>query len=82
MSITLAILTCGYSAGCRGRGVGFAYMVSRFGAFGAVYVSGQILGSAAGVRNLFELAVAAFLVAAIAAFIVDRHVPARRRLAD
>jgi MFS transporter, AAHS family, 4-hydroxybenzoate transporter len=75
-----AILSFGYPAGQRSTGIGMGVMAGRLGGILAVFSGGFLLSFGTHpVAPFVALPMAATLLGAASAFIIDRHVPARGR---
>ncbi len=81
ISTLYVIMALGYPPSCRSAGIGFGIFMSRVGAIAASGLGGALLdlGKGSVVPFFAVLTVSAVLVSATA-FVVDRHVPPRRRL--
>jgi AAHS family 4-hydroxybenzoate transporter-like MFS transporter len=75
------IVTLGYPPSCRGAGIGFGMLMGRVGGILASYFGGALLdlGHGSFIPFFAVLLVGAVLIS-LAAFIVDRHVTAARRV--
>ncbi|MCB2067548.1 MAG: MFS transporter [Erythrobacter sp.] len=74
------LMTHGYPQSCRSEGIGFGLFISRIGAISAAGFGGTLLDLGAGsVWPFFGTLSAASLLVAVAAFVIDRHVPPLRR---
>jgi len=70
------MMALGYPQSCRSSGIGFGIFMSRFGAVAATAMGGVLLemGGTSTIPFFSVLVVAAAIVA-VAAFVIDRHVP-------
>lgn len=70
------LMAFGYPQSCRSSGIGFGIFMSRFGAIGGSMFGGALLtlGGTSAVP-FFAVQVVAAMLIAVAAFVVDRHVP-------
>lgn len=70
------IMTYAYPQSCRSAGIGFGILMSRIGAIGATVFGGTLLamGGASAIPFFAVLTASAALIA-VAAFVIDRHVP-------
>ncbi len=76
-----AVLANGYPGAARGRGVGLAMMIGRFGGLLAILVGGVMLDGEHGPRSLFHLLAASLILAVGAALLIDRHTLPQRKIA-
>lgn len=70
------LMAHGYPQSCRSAGIGFGIFMSRAGAIGGSMFGGALLAlGGASAMPFFAVQVFATLLIALAAFVVDRHVP-------
>lgn len=75
------IMTYGYPPSCRSSGIGFGIFMSRVGAISASGFGGLLLDVGNGsVMPFFGVLIVAAVMISVAAFVIDRHMPAAEKL--